>query len=226
LFRALVIAAYGLLQAAVLSALVAANPSYVWHAWLFIGALLALIVRRPVAWLLRLILRLPGLVFVALAIAWTCYAAQNFAIRMRGDLDPDLWINSFLWIGPNVLYMAPLWWLVSGHLVSSTRIAALAGLPGIVIENDFAVPAMMAAGKTGHALVLALNVHAVYAAMFAVPVIVAAAARREPPPYPPAAWKQVVAIVGMPMGLYVGRFWVDFWRGRNLSDLLPAAMPV
>jgi hypothetical protein len=221
-----VISAYGLVQAALLAALMSGNPGYVWHAWLFVCALLLLILRRPVAWLFRLILRLPTLVFVAVGVLWTSYAAENFAVMMRGDLDPDLWINSFLWIGPNLLYMVPLWWLAAGHAISPARIAALAGLPGIVIENDSALPALLAAGKGGSALILALNVHAVYAAMFAVPTIVAMAARRDSLQDPAPGWKQVAALVAMPIGLYAGRFWVDFWRGANLADFIPTAMPV
>ena len=226
MLRALVIVAYGLLQTAVLVPLMAGNPGYIWHAWLIVCALVLVILRRPVAWLLRLFLRLPTLVFVTVGVLWTSYAAQSFAVMMRGDLDPDLLTNSFLWIGPNLLYMVPLWWLGASHDVSRARIAALAGLPGTVIENDFAVPAMLAAGKGGPALVLALNVHAVYAAMFAVPVIVAMAARRDPPLYPAPAWKQLVALLAMPIGLLAGRFWVDFWRTSGLADLIPAATPM
>ncbi|MDP9139033.1 MAG: hypothetical protein M3N38_12815 [Pseudomonadota bacterium] len=225
MLRALAIVVYGLVQAVVLGALIGGNPRYAWHAWLFICALLLLIVRRPVAWLLRLFLRLPTLVFVAVGILWTSYLAENFAVMMRGDRDPDLWVNSLLWIGPDLLYMAPLWWLAAGHAISPIRIAALAGLPGIVIENDFALHTMLAAGRGGAALVLALNVHAVYAAMFAVPVIVAMAARRDLPPYPAPGWKQLTALAAMPIGLYAGRYWVDFWRETNLADLMLTATP-
>ena len=225
MLRALLIIVYGLAQAVVLTGLMAGNPGYVWHAWLFICALLLAILRRPVAWLLRLFLRLPTLVFIAVGILWTSYVAQNFAVMMRGDLDPDLLVNSFLWIGPNLLYMVPLWWLAAGHAMSATRVVAMAGLPGMVIENDFALPAMLAAGQGAPALVLALNVHAVYAALFAVPVIVAMAARRDPPQYGAPGWKQLAALVAMPIGLYAGSFWVDFWRGANLADFMPAATP-
>ncbi len=143
----------------------------------------------------------------------------------RGTLDPDLWVNSFLWVGPNLLYMVPLWWLAASHAVSGTRIAVLAGIPGVVIENDFALPAMLAAGRSGSAIILALNVHAVYAAMFAVPVIVAMAARRETPPYPAPGWKQLAALVAMPVGLHAGNYWVDFWRTVNAGEAVRATMP-
>lgn len=226
MLRALAIVVYGLLQAAVLIPLITGNPDYAWHAWLFIFALVLLILRHPVAWLFRLILRLPTLVFLAVGVLWTCYVAENLAVMMRGDLDPDLGVNSFLWIGPNILYMVPLWWLAAGHSMSRTRVAALAGLPGVVIENDFALPAMLAAGQGGPFLILALNVHAVYAAMFAVPVIVAMAARREPPQEPAPGWKQLAALVAMPIGLYAGSFWVDFWRASSLADAMPIAMPM
>jgi hypothetical protein len=223
LLRALAITAYGLLQVVVLGGLIAGNPGYVWHAWLLIAALLLVILASPVAWLARLILRLPMLVFIAAGILWTSYLAESFATMMRGTLDADLLQNSFLWIGPNLLYMVPLWWLVSGHAMSRTRIAALAGLPGVVFENDFALPALLAAGETGSAIVLGLNVHAVYAAMFAVPVIIGMAARRDIAQSPAPLWRQVTALIFMPIGLYAGRLWVDYWRG--FGDVASAIIP-
>ncbi len=226
MLRALAITVYGLLQAAVLIPLMISRPGYVWHAWLLICALGLLIMRRPVAWLFRAVFRSPTLVFLAIGVLWTCYVAENFAEMMRGSLDPDLWVNSFLWIGPNLLYMVPLWWLAAGHAISGTRIAVLAGIPGVVIENDFALPAMLAAGRSASALVLALHVHAVYAAMFAVPVIVAMAARREAARYPAPGWKQLAALVAMPIGLYAGTLWIDFWRTVGAGRAVPTTLPV
>jgi hypothetical protein len=203
----------------------ASNPGYVWHAWLLISALLLAILARPIAWLARLVLRLPVLVFIAAGVCWTSFVAENLAGMMRGTLDEDLAVNSFLWIGPNLLYMTPLWWLASGYAVSRTRIAALAGLPGVVTENGFALPAMVAAGQTGPAIVAGLNVHAVYAAMFALPVIMGMAARRDSAQERAALWRQGMALILMPIGLYAGKLWVEFWRSGSYRELLNAFMP-
>lgn len=81
--------------------------------------------------------------YFLLGLFFTDVVMENLAVSFKGDLSPNIFLNTFLWIGA-YLGMLLGWWLVAHwYKVKPLHVFFLLGVSGIIVEQDFMVPKML-----------------------------------------------------------------------------------
>ncbi len=105
--------------------------------------------------------------FFVIGIVSSDLIMENLAINFKGDLQSNLLLNSLLWLGA---YLGSIcgWWLVA-RVFRFTPYQAFftAGLLGMIIEQNWMIPKLLAAGQWAIALIAAPVILVVYGAAVA-----------------------------------------------------------
>lgn len=106
--------------------LLAASPSYAWHFLLY--GLTALLLWKPSLIRPRGAIRPTPLHFAIVAVVWMALVAMPVATLLRGDLHPNLLINSALWLGGCIALAAAWTWLLRRYHWTLARLWLVSGL--------------------------------------------------------------------------------------------------
>jgi len=90
--------------------------------------------------------------YFLLGLFFTDVVMENLAVSFHGDLNPNIFLNSFLWIGA---YLGVLlgWWLVARwYRVTPSQVFFLYGISGVIAEQNLMVPKMLFHGQIPTAL--------------------------------------------------------------------------
>jgi hypothetical protein len=187
--------------------LLSSDWHYAWHAGLHGLALLLL--WKPA--LLRPRRSAPTIVhLVLIGTVYTAFVAEPLALLTRGDLDPNLLVNGFLWIGSYAgAYLAWAWLLTRGRWHPVTLFFLCGTLA--LFDHSLALWKMAYAGALQDLLVFAPMLHLTYASMLA-PVVIAyrtALQRKELAPHIGI----VITALLLPGVLFrLGSLWIPFAR--------------
>lgn len=142
--------------------LLAASLRYAWHFLLF--ALTALLLWKPFLLRPRGTIRPTPLHFAMVAVAWSAFVAMPIATLLRGDLHPNLLVNSALWLG-GCLALAAVWtWLLRRYRWSLARLWFVTGLLCLMEPGHVLIRAAMH-GEWGGVFVLFPVLHTTHACL-------------------------------------------------------------
>jgi len=150
------------------SVLLSSDPRYLWHVPLH--ALAALMLWKPS--LLRPRRARPKVIhFVLVGVAYSAFIGEPLAILGRGDLHPDLLVNSLLWLGSFAGIHLAWAWLLTRYRWRPTSLFLLCGLATLFDPSLLLWRFLRELDVIGF-LLIAPVLHAVYASMTA-PVVIA-----------------------------------------------------
>jgi hypothetical protein len=97
-------------------------------------------------WLIGLGLPQMALFFIV-GIFFSAILMENLAINFHGDLNPNLALNTFLWLGTCLAWLLG-WWLLSLlYRFTPTEVFLVSGLMGVLVEQHWLVPRLIASGQ-------------------------------------------------------------------------------
>jgi hypothetical protein len=119
--------------------------------------------------------------YFLLGLFFTDVVMETLAVSFQGDLNPDIYLNAFLWIGA-YLGMLLGWWLVAHwYKFKSIHVFFLLGISGIIIEQNFMVPKMLIHGQVLTALLTMPLLIVVYGTAIAPVFLILKGELPEPP---------------------------------------------
>lgn len=120
---------------------------------------------------------------------------ENLAINFHGDLHPNLALNSLLWLGAYVAWLTA-WWVVSRfYWFEPNQVFFIAGVMGVLVEQNWLIPKLLASGQWFSAIVSAPILVAVYGGAVAPAFLLAR-------PIPPSSHRRP-GIVGFFVALFL-----------------------
>jgi hypothetical protein len=158
--------------------------------------------------------------FLLFGIFFWDVVVENFGMSFKGDLNPNLFLSSFLWLG-SCLGVMGAWWLVAQFFrFSPWEVFFFYGLKGVVGEQDFLVPLTIMQGQFLAAFVTIPYLIVVYGSGVA-PVFVVL---EKELPRPARRAGPVGAVLGI--GLSGALFWVGALAWFKVVELLFGLKPV
>ena len=156
----------------------------------------------------RFAARLPFPVFIkylAFGIFFFDVIMENFAVSFKGDLHPNLFLDSFLWLG-SCLGVMCAWWLVAQFFwFRPWEVFFLYGLKGVLLEQDFLLPRMIMQGQFFDVVMIIPYLIVVYGSAVA-PVFVVLEKELPRPPRRPGLAGAVVGVVLSAILFYAGAY--------------------
>jgi hypothetical protein len=185
------------------SVLLSSDWRYLWH--LPLHAFAALLIWKP--WLLRPRNVHPKAThFIMVGVAYSAFIGEPLAILGRGDLHPNLLLNSFLWIGSFTgVYLAWLW-LLRRYRWHALNVFMLCGAVAL-FDHSLMLWKLMGALDAIGFLLIAPVLHAVYASMIA-PVVIAYREALVRKPDRPGIGGQARAAVLPGVLFWIGGLWI------------------
>jgi hypothetical protein len=105
--------------------------------------------------------------FFVIGIVSSDVVMENLAINFKGDLHPNLVINTFLWLG-SCLGLLTAWWIMARrYRFTPHQVFFVTGLLGVLMERNEMIPKLLIAGQWGVALLAAPLIVVVYGAAVA-----------------------------------------------------------
>jgi hypothetical protein len=121
---------------------------------IFLGAIVLgiiwLLVVRFQSNLRRFVHRIPlgrAAQFFAVGLFFSDLVMENIAINFAGDLDPNLAVNTFWWLGSCLAWVAGWWVLGQFYRLNAGQVFFVAGLMGVLVEQHWLVPRLVASGQ-------------------------------------------------------------------------------
>ena len=103
-----------------------------------------------------------GVRFLVVGILTTDVVMENLAINFHGDLHPNLALNSLLWLGGCLAWLAG-WWIVSRfYWFEASEVFFIAGIMGMLVEQNGMVAKLLVSGQWFPAIVSATILVPVY----------------------------------------------------------------
>jgi hypothetical protein len=109
----------------------------------------------------------PWVWYFGLGLLYTVVVGENLGIGFRGDIHPNLAVNSLLWVGSYLGLLVGWWILARRYLWTPWQVYWLSGLIGLAIEQNYLIPRMLVRGEVIEAFLLAPFIHAVYGSIMA-----------------------------------------------------------
>ena len=97
--------------------------------------------------LIARILPSPHARFWLIGILYSAVFMENLAINFRGDLHPNLAINSFLWLGAYLGWLGSWLFVQRKYAISWRQVFFLGGLMGVLIEQNGMIPRLVLSGQ-------------------------------------------------------------------------------
>ena len=119
--------------------------------------------------------------YFLIGLFFTDVVMENLAVSFKGDLNPNIFLNTFLWIGA---YWGMLlgWWLTAHwYKVKPLHVFFLLGISGIIVEQNFMVPKMVMHGQILTALLTMPLLVVVYGTSVAPVFMILEGEMPEPP---------------------------------------------
>ena len=105
--------------------------------------------------------------FFAIGLISADVIMENLAINFKGDLDPNLIVNTFLWLG-SCIGLLTGWWVVARfYRFTPYQVFFITGLTGVLVEHNAMFLRLLVGGKWGIALLSAPIIVVVYGAAVA-----------------------------------------------------------
>lgn len=148
--------------------------------------------------------------YFGLGLPYATIIGENLGVGFEGDIHPNLAINTLLWVGSYLGLLAGWWILGRRYLWSAWQIYWLSGLMGVVIEQDYLVPRILASEQAIEAVVIAPFVHAVYGSIVA-PIFAILGQDLPASDRRPGIGAKVMAVVLPAVLFFVGGSWILLW---------------
>ena len=147
--------------------------------------------------------------FLIVGIFFSAILMENLAINFQGDLNRNLALNTFLWLGTCLAWLLG-WWLLSlMYRYTPNEVFFISGLMGVMVEQHWLVPRLIASGQWFPVMAAAPIVVPVYGVAMAPAFLLTG--RGETSPIPRPGWLgYLVAFVTSFTAFYVG---TAVWQG-------------
>jgi hypothetical protein len=89
----------------------------------------------------------PTVRFFVVGLLFSDVVMENVAINFKGDLNPNLLLNMFGWLGSCLAWVASWWILGRVYRFTPYQVFFIAGLTGILVEQNWLVPRLIAEGS-------------------------------------------------------------------------------
>jgi hypothetical protein len=168
--------------------------------------------RYPLQRLADRAIRSHSLRFFAIGILSSDVVMENLAINFKGDLQSNLLLNSLLWLGAYLGSIAGWWFVARIFRLSPNQVFFIAGLLGVIIEQNWMIPKLLVSGQWGVALLSTPIVLVVYGAAVAPAFLLAG--------NPPNGGGRKAGVVGFAVALVLpallfyalGALWIALLR--------------
>jgi hypothetical protein len=156
--------------------------------------------------------------FLIWGLIFTDIIMENLAVSFKGDLHPNLFLNSLLWVGAYAGVIVA-WWILS-RLFTFTpwQVLFLYGIKGVIIEQNYMVPKMLVSGDFRSMLLCIPLLTVVYGASVA-PVFVILGNELPQDRRKPGILAAILAII-IPWAFFYAGFFAWF-RLMGLVGLIP-----
>ncbi len=143
--------------------------------------------------------------FLLIGLVFSDVIMENLAISFKGDLHPNLFWNSVLWLGAYAGVLLGWWLMAHFYALTPWQVFFIYGLKGVIVEQDFMVPLMIWKKQLLMAFLVIPYLMVVYAAAVA-PVFVLLQDEL-PKPQRRLGWIGMALAILLPMVLfYAGAF--------------------
>jgi hypothetical protein len=150
--------------------------------------------------------------FFVIGIVSSDLIMENLAINFKGDLHHNLFLNSLMWLGSYIGSIVGWWVIARTFRFTPYQVFFLAGLLGVIIEQNWMIPKLLAAGSWAIALLCAPIILVVYGAAVAPAFLLAGDPPRTPARKPGIASFAIALLLPALLFYCLGGLWIAVLR--------------